>query len=160
MALFGDAGAIENLTEVSGQLYGGRYTCPEAGTAISITVYIDNSAYSQKNFKAALYETATGNLIAYSGNVLVGLVNAWITFPLISHAAITNQSYDIVVAGAAEFDLNQGAVGTDCFAAYTYTDPLPNPVVMTAPGVGFKTLIYCTYIPATTTPFLTGNKHR
>jgi hypothetical protein len=165
MAIFGATDTANmSVVDLINQLYGGRYTCPEDGTAISITAYVCNDGFGNQNYKTALYKTSTGDLIAYSNTVLIAAnYVGWITFPLKSHAAITNQNYDILLAAETYGSMNQdaGHAGTDCYTGYIYANPLPNPAVIeTAGGTGYQTLIYCTYIPATTTPFLTGNKHR
>lgn len=125
------------------------FTCPEAGTAQSITVYLSDYSLNGGNAKCALYLDSDESFVVGTEERAIGAGDfaGWYTFTLTTPTAVTNQAYWIVVFTDflvyRHYDTDAGVVGTSY--PYTYGD-WPSTLPVGANTRKFS--IYCNYTTA------------
>jgi len=139
------ASGLSNSQDV---IYGSWFTCPESGTAESITAYIQHSA-SGYNGKCALYKKSDGSLVQGTLEVEVPTTVQWVTFDFATTPQIENIDYWIVVwlqgqgfpplSHSIYFDSETGKGGI----TYTSYNSFPDPWNPTLEDKKYS--IYCTY---------------
>jgi len=156
MAIFGktDIGSTDRR-DIGDTIRGTAYTCTEAGTADSITVYLDDWVSPEK-ITCAMYRKSDSVLVATTEERTTGGADGWYTFNFNApKPVLTAQDYGLVA-----WSENLGSntyVWYDGVSVYRYfkiTDPAdyptyPDPFDGTEGTGSFQYSIYCTYTPAT-----------
>lgn len=153
------SGTLENA------IRGGASTCPENGTATSITVYIDNVTSSANSYslRCAIYKASDTTLVAQTDEV-TGLLgsdaDAWHTLSFSSPPALTGGTEYILMAWCsavasttvnARLDLAGSLQKYWAQSPFNYTSNsgnFPTPLAGTLLDATADFSIYCTYTPA------------
>lgn len=148
MATFGyTTEATDNPVNVVNRIVGGIFTCPEVGSGVSITAFLNNVGAAYK-FKCALY---LGDLSLVSNGVTEERTGftvhlTWYTFDFLVAPNLINIPYLIVIWGDAGGALMYDSGGTGRYKDETYgawPDPLVSPN-----SLDRVFSIYVTYTPA------------
>lgn len=120
-------------------------TCPESGTAQSISLYLQNSGVSVPKMKCALYKKSDSSFVDGTEEWEMpggGFGPEWKTFSNLT-ASITAIDYCIVTWGDDNFNLYRDWVNDSyCYQLLTY-GTWPNPATFSTSG--YQCSMYCTY---------------
>jgi len=151
---FGYATKGFNIGNSTNRITGSWFSCPSAGTANSITVYLDEDG-SLPLIKCAIYKKSDNSLVGYTEQwEITSNYNDWKTFNIVSGGSLTAVDYYLVVWSndivKTFFDTvaGKGAYDSQAYGAF------PNPWSITE-TTGEKYSIYCTYTPTVVVPTVT-----
>jgi len=127
-------------------LDGSWATCPSAGSADSITTYVEDSEGATAAF--AIYKKSDGSLVGYTEEWLMDWWYGWKTLSIVSGGTLLAIDYGLVVWSDFSYYFYFDTV-TDagCSASATYSYPnFPDPASFTTNN--YYITIYCTYTEA------------
>lgn len=129
-------------------ILGTPYTCPEAGTATSISAYVAKGAGQGvgSKFKYAIYKVSDDSRVGYTEEYTCAApaIDTWITLNIANGGSLTAQDYYLVWWADTNLQSFWYAADIDgCYDSETYNGfPSPfNPSVYAS----HKFSIYCTY---------------
>jgi len=131
------------------RIIGSKFTCPENGTAESITAYILAGAGTPVKF--GIYKDSDNSRVGYTEEwITTALYNDWKTLNIVSGGTLVqNTDYFLVwwrdTTGSATFYYDTGVTRGYQNIAY---NGFPNPWEPTKTDNSWKFSIYCTYTPS------------
>jgi len=143
MATFGETGEGTGTVGLQDRIVGGIFNCPEIGTGVSISAYIDDSSSAMK-LKAALYLASDLTAPITNGQTeeIAGALGVqWFTFNFSTGPNLVNDDYAILVWSDSTANLMYETTGAGRYDNESYG---------AWPSLSFTTLdrvfsIYCTY---------------
>lgn len=150
--IFGNDNLETLILSFENFIKGTYFTCPEAGTANSITVYVYNNYFLSRtgNVKCALYKKSDRSFVAATEErniTLSGRSGAWETFNFSNSPELENIDYYIVAwTDQTNFYLkyktltNRGCTDPETYNSWS------DPVDCKLPDYYYYS-IYCTYTP-------------
>jgi hypothetical protein len=132
--------------DITDRITGSVFTCPEAGTATSITFYNDGT--TGVTYKCAIYKHSDLSLIA-SSSASTSAGTSWNTISI--SASLEATDYILVVwsasyIGPIRLTYDAGATNQGHYQTKTYNGNFPNPLVPTHENRKYS--VYCTYTAA------------
>jgi len=141
MEIFGNQNVESSSLYVSNFLRGTKFTCSEAGTAQSITAYIDTSATGKILF--AIYKSSDSSLVGYTEEG-TDLPTGWQTLDIVAGGTLEATDYYIVSWANAGYKVRyKSQTYAGAYMSKTYTGTPPDPWSKTLGSYMFS--IYCTY---------------
>jgi hypothetical protein len=148
---------VKGLTEAyegsHTEITGSWFSCPEAGTATSITVYIKQYSTTTPKIKCAIYRLSDGVLIARTEEwTVTSGWNDWKTFNVIWGGTLTATDYILVFwpSGSAAYFYYDDDTNRGRYKAYEVYNNFPDPWSPFTDNHIFS--IYCTYTAAAPPP--------
>jgi len=140
-----------SYTSMYNYIFGSEFSCPETGTATTMTAYMKCPA-SGYGFQMGIYKSSDKSLV---GDTLeyrsTGAVDTWVTINIESGGSLTAQNYYLVIwqdDNGMEFYYDAGANAAYDEETYTGVNPaFPNPWDQTDWG-DKKFSIFCNYTTA------------
>ncbi|MBA7693626.1 hypothetical protein ES703_102214 [subsurface metagenome] len=143
MPIFGRQATADYLNMAGDTIYGSLFTCPEIGTAKSMSVYFDPTGNGGIKFKLGIYKNSDQSLIGYTGEG-TSVKGVWVTKDIIWGGTLEATDYYLVVWLDEGEKLNYFMTGTSKKDTETYGESWPNPWVPVALGA-YIFSIYCFY---------------
>jgi hypothetical protein len=143
MPVFGNQNQESGSLYVSNYLRGTEFTCPQAGSAQSITAYIDQSATGKIRF--AIYKSSDDSLVGYTEEG-TDLPTGWQTLDIVSGGSLEAADYYLVAWANAAYKVAKATEVGGAYCAYDYDEHSgipPNPWTKSSASAYFS--IYCTY---------------
>ena len=132
---------------IKNRITGSWFTCPESGSADSISVYLDNSYSPYPTIgqeKCAIYLKSDNSLVASTEEHCGGLSDDWLTLSITSGGTLSNTDYYLVFWTSYNYQrlYYDSASGKGAYQDLTYGD-WPDPWNPTSEDRIYS--IYCTY---------------
>jgi len=143
MPIFGNQNEESGSLYVSNYLRGTEFTCPQAGSAQSITAYIDQSANGKIRF--AIYKSSDDSLVGYTEEG-TDLPTGWQALDIVSGGSLEAADYYLVAWANAAYKVAKATEAGGAYCAYDYDEHSgvpPDPWSKTSLTSYFS--IYCTY---------------
>lgn len=141
---FGYESKGNSYTQYADYIMGSPYTCPEDGTAISITAYCKMTSSGKKKF--ALYKVSDDSLVGYTEEHEGTWIEGWHTLDIVWGGTLASATdyYIVLWAGTANLMFwYQDLDISGCYDAQSYNG-FPDPFDPTS-WSQHKVSIYCTY---------------
>jgi hypothetical protein len=143
MPVFGNQNQESGSLYVSNFLRGTEFTCPQAGSAQSITAYIDASATGKIRF--AIYKSSDDSLVGYTEEG-TDLPTGWQALDIVSGGSLEAADYYLVAWANAAYKVAKKTQMNGAYQSYSYDEHSgipPNPWTKSSASAYFS--IYCTY---------------
>jgi len=132
---------------ISDYIKGSWFTCPESGTAESITFYLPDMGFDEGPRKLGIYKKSDNSFVGETAEYSGGTADSWITYELESpKPSLSNEDYYLVHWGeeyALSFDT---ATDRGAYQLVGYPGSWPDP--WSPQSCDKKYCIYCTYTAA------------